>query len=387
MFVLDDLYVSREVLDYLEESQEPVFLTPAAQKAAQHRNLNICQSEEELTAAIAVSPRTCALSEMHLDEVKGFCSASTARAIELCKDKAAFRRALKPLYPNYVFEEYDLEGILALDPEDVTYPVVVKPATGFFSLGIYPVFNSDDLALAKKDIEASSHSWSNSYNASVVNDTNFLVESYIEGDEYAVDVYFDEKGEAVILDILKHDFSGSDDVSDRLYYTSKEVIESQLERMSRFFAETNAIFEMKDFPLHAEVRIGSDGQIIPVEFNPLRFAGLCTTDVGYFAYGLKTYEYFLRNKRPDWDTLLAGKDDVVYAMILLTKAGFEADKPHSFDYDALKARFNKVLELRESDISELGTFGFLFTETKNDDWGKELDSILVSDLEEFISYE
>lgn len=53
----------------------------------------------------------------------------------------------------------------------------------------------------------------------------FILEQYITGEEYALDAYYDENGRAVLLNIMKHDFACSSDVSDRLYYTGKEIIE------------------------------------------------------------------------------------------------------------------------------------------------------------------
>ena len=50
------------------------------------------------------------------------------------------------------------------------------------------------------------------------------MEEYVEGEEYAIDCYFDEKGEVVILNILHHKFSSGRDTSDRVYSTSKEII-------------------------------------------------------------------------------------------------------------------------------------------------------------------
>ena len=51
----------------------------------------------------------------------------------------------------------------------------------------------------------------------VVNSTKFLIEEMIEGEEYAVDAYFDRDGEPVILNIFQHPFLNSKDVSDRIY--------------------------------------------------------------------------------------------------------------------------------------------------------------------------
>lgn len=386
MFVLDDLYVSKEVLDYLEQSQEPVLDTPAARKHAQERNLFICELDTARSLVEKEGQRICALSEMHLEDAKRVCNSTSVRAIDLCKDKAAFRRTLKPLYPNYVFEEYAQEELENLNPAEVNYPVVIKPSTGFFSLGIYPVFNEDDWRGALEDIAEHSSSWSNVYNASVINDTQFLVESYIEGDEYAIDAYYDDEGRPVVLNIFKHDFAGADDVADRLYYTSKHLIESQLERMQGFLSHANEYLGFKGFPFHAEVRVQSDGVVIPIEFNPLRFAGLCTTDTSFFAYGIKTYEYYLRDKKPDWKTLLQGKDDFIYPMILLCKPGFDSSREYEFDYETLQRSFRKVLALRKTDFAHANTFGFLFPETHEKDWAQEIVPILGSNLEEYISY-
>jgi hypothetical protein len=47
--------------------------------------------------------------------------------------------------------------------------------------------------------------------------------------------------------------------------------------------------------MHVEVRV--DGDVIcPIEFNPMRFAGFSSTDVAYYAYGIRTIEYFCKIK-------------------------------------------------------------------------------------------
>lgn len=383
MFVLDDLYVSKEVLEFLQESQEPVLDNASARRFAQQWNLNIAEvgQAEEVKD---LPKRICSLSEMNLDQAKQYASADTIRAIEVCKDKAALRRALKPLYPSYHFDEYSLSKLESIDPASAFYPVVIKPSKGFFSLGIYPVFNEGDWSQALDDIRNSSSAWEHAFNNSVINDEKFLVESYIEGDEYAVDVYFDQNGDPVVLDILKHDFTGAEDVSDKLYYTSKDIIETHLSSISRFLEQANELLGFSDFPVHVELKMDEQGNIIPIEFNPLRFAGLSTTDISYFAYGFKTYDYFLHNKRPDWEKILAGKEGLVYALVMLVKNDFDAEQDYSFDYAAVKAQFRKVLALRETDFASLGTFGMIFTETRSEDWETELDPILNSNLDEYV---
>lgn len=376
MLVLDNSFASEEILDYLEESAHPVFNNEAAQGYGKTRNLN-------LQANPADGERIIATSELHFDQIKACASSEVKHGIEVCKDKAECRRLLSPLYPDYRFSQHSLSQLKEIDPQTVAYPVVIKPSTGFFSLGIYPAYNPDQWNQAMVSISTSSSSWEAKFNESVVNNSSFLVESLIEGDEYAIDAYFDEQGHAVVLDILKHQFANENDVSDRLYFTSKAVMEANLEPMTRFLENCNAYLGMSNFPVHVEVRKQADGAIVPIEFNPLRFAGLCVTDLSYFAYGFKTYQYFLESKKPKWDKILEGKEGLTYAMILLTKEGYEGTSA-PFDYGTFSNHFENLLALRKTEYSNLGTFGFAFTKTEDKDWDAELTAMLHSSLDEFI---
>lgn len=380
MLVLDELYASHEVLDFLESSKEPVLDNAAARAyRAAGRDLVIAPLENE-----PLPTRVVALSEMHLAEAKRYCAPSVRAAIDLCKDKAAFRRALAPLYPEYTFQEATLSELRELDGESLAYPVVLKPTTGFFSLGIYPLFCPADFTAALKRIEKESDVWAHRYNDTVVNDESFTIESYIAGQEYALDAYFDSDGNAVVLNVLQHDFADENDTSDRLYFTSRALIEDLLETMTRFLDECNELLGFKDFALHPEVRLLDDGTIIPIEFNPCRFAGLCTTDLSYFAWGIKTYEYFLKGLKPNWDAILEGKEGLRYPAILLTPSR-PGDEERTFDYDALTARFSHPLEIRKVDAPRLGMFGTAFIEVAEGRWEKEVIPFLSSDLEEFLS--
>ena len=170
-------------------------------------------------------------------------------------------------------------------------------------------------------------------------------------------------------------------MSDRLYYTGKEIIEKQLPVFEAYLKKVNALLRTKNFPAHIEVRMEGDS-IVPIEFNPMRFAGWCTTDLVNFAFGLKTVDYFLNGQKPDWNSLLAGKENKIYSLIVLNKPE-NCGAVKDFDYDGLCSRFKKVLSLRKLDFNRYPTFGFLFTETDAAD-RQELDDIIRSDLTEFI---
>ena len=166
------------------------------------------------------------------------------------------------------------------------------------------------------DIERNLRESRDRFPESVVDQSSFLVEEYITGEEFAVDVYFDGEGEPVILNIFTHRFASLSDVSDRLYYTGKDVIEANKARFEAFFRKVNALMGIRDFPAHVELRVEGD-RILPIEFNAMRFAGLCTTDMAYFAFGINTVDCYLNNRKPDFDAILRGRGGKIYSMVIL----------------------------------------------------------------------
>ena len=133
--------------------------------------------------------------------------------------------------------------------------------------------------------------------------------------------------------------------------------------------------------MHVEIRV--DGkEIIPIEVNPMRFAGLSCTDIAYYAYGINTVDYYLNKKVPDFKQILNGKEGKLYSLIVLDKK--QPELPCSqFDYDKLVNDFEHVISLRKVDTKALDIFGFVFVETSVEN-EKELDLILHSDLMEYM---
>lgn len=380
MFILEKPFVSAELKDYLEASQAAVLKNDVALEAATTHELNLI-TDAEARERIAAGERIYTTSENALDWIYANAAGSPlTQTIDAMKNKAEMRRLLKSVYPDFFFEEIEAENLKNVKFEDLPCPVVLKPSVGFFSVGVYTIQTRDDWTCALADIEKTSADWKKLYPESVLGNGKFVIEKYIHGEEYAVDVYFDGDGNAVILNILKHDFSSERDVSDRLYYTSKEIVTEKLAPLTEFFNRVNTVLGAKNFPAHVELRVERDGSVCPIEFNPMRFAGCCCTDVGLFAYGIRTYEYFVENKKPDWEKLLEGKDGKVYTMCVLNKP-VPCPPIRDFDYDALCAKFERVCCLRKFDYNENTIFGFLYTETTNPE---ELKFIVNSDLTEFI---
>ena len=346
--------------------------------------------------------------------------------IEIFKNKARFRELTRPLLPDFYFREVayaDLDDIRIEEPvpskgtdsssssstpqpfikveepvpskgtgssarSSVPLPFIIKPNVGFFSLGVHKVSSREEWTRVKAQIQSEVARKDDLYPAEVLDTTSFIIEAVIEGEEFAFDAYFDENGAAVIVGIYKHLFSSENDVSDRIYITSKAIIEANLDEFTAWLNQVGALAGMHDFPVHVEVRRTAAGQIAPIEVNPLRFGGWCTTaDMTAAAYGFNPYVYYFENQKPAWDEILSTRAGKLYSMIVLdNSSGYAGEDIEAFDYEALLASFEHPLELRKIDYRKYPVFGFLFVETRDENFA-ELERILKSDLREFIKLE
>lgn len=381
MIILDKPFASQELKEYLQTSATPVLENDFAREIKKDYDLNL-KNEKEFRKLLIKNKNLLTISENSLKWIyENLEDEAKISGIETMKNKAVVRKLLAGMYPDFFFAEVSAENLKNISFGSLKTPFVLKPSIGFFSVGVYAVSDEKSWNKAVEDINADIKKWKKEYCDEVIGKSSFIMEEYIEGEEYALDAYYDENGEAVILNIFKHDFSSDADVSDRLYYSSKQIIESNIKDFTAFLNCVNRFFKVKNFPLHTEIRV-KDGKIIPIEFNPMRFAGWCTTDLSYFAYGFHTCDYFFRKAKPDWETLLKEKNNKIYAFILLNKTP-SCTRNKKFDYEAAAAKFKKVLCMRKIKDPNSPVFGFIFTETEEKD-RNELDYIMRSDLSEFL---
>ncbi len=306
--------------------------------------------------------------------------------IDLFKNKVKFRKLLETVNPGFFFREVSWEDLEDLALEGLPRPFVIKPAVGFFSMAVRKFSHPGEWSGVKKAIKAEIAKVKDLYPSEVLDATSFIIEENIEGEEFAVDAYFDVSGEPVILGIFHHLFSSGEDVSDRVYYTSRAVVRENLEEFTRFLDAVGKLSGIRNFPVHVELRRTGTGALIPIEINPMRFGGWCSTpDLTCHAYGINPYLAYFRQERPDWEYLLKNKAGKRYCIIVLNNStGIDGDHIAAFDYDRLASRFTRSLELRKIDYKTYPVFGFMFTETREEDFS-EIEEILKSDLREFVT--
>lgn len=299
--------------------------------------------------------------------------------ISLCKNKAAFRKLISKIYPDFYFKEISLSEISNIDLSCVKFPIVLKPSIGFLSFGVYVIQNENEWQNTVKKINSDIEKFKTIFPLTVVNTSNFIIEEMIEGDEFACDTYFDNEGKPVILNIFKHPFSGKKDVSDRIYYTSKEIIETHLDKFTNLFEKIGTLARFKNFPCHIELR-ANDNNIIPIEINPMRFAGWCLCDLAYFAYGINVYQYYFEDKKPDWKNILKTKDNDFY-YFLVAENPLNIDKNiHVPDFEKFLKTISNPLEIRKLDYKKHPLFSMIFAKTNN---YTEIENILKLDMREF----
>jgi hypothetical protein len=387
MLILDKPYVS----DYLKETatkfQFPVLKTEFSQTL----NLNsttVFYSEEEAIDYYQSNPNariyTNSENAIHWI-VNNLSDTHLPDKIKLFKDKIAFRKLTQNMFPEVFFLAVKPSDLDKIDLNELPKSFVIKPAVGFFSLAVFPVQNHSEWPSVKQKLKKEIEIAAKLFPAAVLDSTELIIEGYISGVEFAFDAYYDEHGIPTILTILKHEFASSEDVSDRVYLTSKTIMETYLNPFTDFLTSIGNLAGLKNFPLHVEVRVNEAGDIIPIEVNPLRFGGFCTTaDLTPYAWGFNPYAAFFNNYKPKWEEILKDKAGKLFSLIVLDNSTkIDGAEIKQFDYEKLKRQFEKPLELREFDFKNYPLFGFLFTETREENFD-ELASILKSDLVEFV---
>jgi ATP-grasp domain-containing protein len=388
MFFVDKPYVSEFFKMTVRDNDIPVVGTDIAKKLGLYSGTKVISEERAIEMAReSGNPIIYTTSENSIGWIsKHLTFSNLPGKIELFKDKSKFRELTKSILPNFYFKEVCAEDLKKIQFNEIPLPFIIKPTVGFFSMGVYKVSSYDEWVNTIDSIIAEIDQIKGLYPREVLDTRSFIIEQWINGEEFAVDAYFNSTGEPVILSILKHTFSSDNDVRDRMYISSKEIIESNLEEFTDFLEKIGNLAGVKTFPVHLELRRDKDGTLFPIEVNPMRFGGWCTTaDITFLAYGFNPYLYYYSQKKPDWSEVLQGKEGKLFSIIVLdNSSGIDIDKIKSFDFEKLLSRFEKPLELRKIDYKKYSVFGFLFTETREDNF-IELKNILDSDLNEFIS--
>lgn len=171
--------------------------------------------------------------------------------LELCNDK----------WNTYIFFKdngintpisYLKEQIIEADRIPINYPIIIKPRGGMGSRGISVAYDDDQLKYCLRGVE------------------NFIVQEFICGTEYTIDVLCDLKGS--IISIVPRQ---------RIEVRAGEVTKSRTERNENIIRETERLVTKMNSigngikaigPMNIQCIVEPDGDIKFIEINP-RFGG------------------------------------------------------------------------------------------------------------------
>lgn len=385
MFILEDPYVSPQLAAAARVAGVPVLDTAQARAA----ELDVVD-DAAFARAWREDPnaRLYTNSENAIPWIQGHLADTPLPAqIETMKDKVRFREVLRDLDPDYRFVEVRRDALLDADVSVFGGRFVAKPAVGFFSLGVEIVERADDWPATAKRLQAAADRFEGLYPDAVLDLDRFVLEQVIEGDEFAVDAWYDRDGAVTIVNVYEHPFAHGADVSDRVYRVSPAVIERTHDVFVEHLRAFGARAGLQNVPIHVEFRIDPAGTVRPIEANPMRFGGWCAADITSHAWGFCPYGSFLRSERPDWDRLCTVQRGSTTALIV-------ADLPPDLDrnrivrinFDAFTGQFREPLELRPVLDPRQPVFAFLFVRVRDEELD-QLDAILEADLTRFVTLE
>jgi len=385
MIILERPFVSMYLLNTLIANRIPVLETDFVHTLPNANRLNLLLPEVFFTACRNNPEATLySNSEDSASWIYSFLGESTlASHIRSIKDKYRMREVFAAMNPGFYYSRVTYDELEHLDVTSIPTPFVVKPVRGIASIGIRAVFSHDRWPDILREIENDRRNYGDAFSDTVMDLDCFLIEGYIAGAEIAVDAFFDRNGIPVIVNILEHDFACPEDNSDRLYKTSNAIIQRYMDPVKTYLSKVSEALKITNFPMHMEMRISPNGEFIPIEINPMRFAGFCTTDIASYAFNINPYLCFLHQESPDWETILATDNPNTYIMAVVDIPRKYNKRNVEVDYDRLTAKLSHVLELRKMDYHIFPMAAFLFAMTTPEN-SSELEQWLHDPMDNII---
>ncbi len=344
-------------------------------------NLEIVKENELLASDIQLDENTmyAITSEGLINAVNSkTISENKLKATNFLKDKVLFRETIANLFSDYHFFNVKIEDLPTLKIEN---KMVVKPRKGFFGTGIRIIDENTNLEQIKNEvsaeIEKNAKAFANS--ESILSSEELLVEDYIGGEEYAVDMFYDENGQPQLLNIYYHPIPQNEAYIHALYCSSRKIYEKIAPKAIDIFTKLNEALQVKNYIIHAEFKLDGD-KFIPIEMNPMRLGGMGLGNMCFYALGVNPYQYLSEGKAPDWDKIWNKEEnkDAVYNFLIAyngTEVDTETQNPN---IDKLKQDLGEVMNETVIDHKKNLVFG-IFTSKETEESMEKLKNIEFND--------
>jgi ATP-grasp domain len=329
-------------------------------------------------------------SQLHFTKDDKFCIASEAaielvtsrivdpakqQAVALLKDKYAFRQMLGDMYPQYQYQLVQADDIQELR---INQKSIIKPVKGVFGTAVRMIDRDTDLTNLNGELKAELLKNKSIFSDSVLSQADFLVEQYIEGEEYAVDMFYNSSGDPCITNIYHHPIPANLSYLHVIYYSSQAVFDHIYTKAKIFFTALNKILNVTNLTIHGEFKLDGE-ELVPIELNSLRFGGMGLGNMVFHTLGINPYLYFLNDLEPDWQMLWQGRDrDLLTFFIAYNGTNIDLTT-HKPNYQLLEQQFTEILFKQYFDYQKQLTFGIYFLKETD----QNLSDLLKIDFNDF----
>ncbi len=299
-------------------------------------------SNENLTKtdlSFEENQKVCITSETSIELISNRIDANRANAILKLKDKFAFRQILSEIYKDYQYSTIKAKDIENLS---ISQKMVIKPIKGCFGTAVRIIEPNTDFKKLSTDLNKELLKNGSVFSESVLSKDDFIVEQYIGGEEYAVDMFYNAKGEPCIVNIYHHPMPHNEAYLHMIYYSSKEVFDKIYDKAKTFFTELNKILGVTNFAMHSEFKM-NEQDLVPIEINSMRFGGMGLGNLVYHALGVNPYMYYLNDTEPDWQSIWNKNETDIFTFFIAYNAEKKSVSEFKPNREKLKQQFTQVL--------------------------------------------
>jgi hypothetical protein len=323
-------------------------------------NCLLLKNTEQLNDLTANDKVYLADENLFIEVVNRFTDTQRQIILKQLKDKFFCRRILQNIFPDFYYQSVSLKDLPALKLDN-NKRYIIKPRSGFFGIGVREITANTDLQEITTSIKHELADKTVYYSKSVFNREDMLVEEYIAGEEYAVDMFYDKNGKPIITSICHHPAPLHAEYGHLLYYTYADLYDKYHATFINFFTTLNSSLNISSLPLHVEFRHAGE-QFIPIEFNINRFGGYGLSDLPYHAFGYNPVEYYFADKAPDWQKIWSTKYNKYYGWVLAYNGSGIDINTHKPDHAKFKSLLPNILHYCELDYRQYPVFAIAYVE-------------------------
>jgi biotin carboxylase len=210
-------------------------------------------------------------------------------AVAATRDKAALRDRLAAGNVSQPQYRTAPPGAVLPAAAELGFPVVVKPTEMSASRGVIRANNPGEAAIAENRIRSILET------AGLPPTQHLLVEQYIAGDEMVIEGLLGPQGLEALAVIDKPDPLEGPFFEETLFVTPSRQDAAVQERAIRIVEDAVAALGLQVGPIHAEIRIGSDGDCYVIEIAARSIGGLCGRALSFGLLGESLEVLILRS--------------------------------------------------------------------------------------------